>query len=77
MPIQQFYIKLFSASNGKVEYGLANYHSELDLKEAAPFTLLDEEIHGLKSVVWPGRSQVISQSFFVVSYINHIEIILY
>ncbi|KAK8740993.1 hypothetical protein OTU49_002813 [Cherax quadricarinatus] len=32
--------------------------AHVNLKVAAPYTLSDEEVCGLKSVVWPGRSQV-------------------
>ena len=44
--------------NKTVEHTIQSNLNGCEEKTSAPFTLTDEDISGLKSVVWAGRSQV-------------------
>ncbi|XP_076054249.1 folylpolyglutamate synthase, mitochondrial-like [Oratosquilla oratoria] len=65
LQLSQFWL----ASNSKGHPATVNYEDKVMLdgamhKIAAPFRLSEEDLFGLKSVVWPGRSQLIERAPF-------------
>ncbi|KAG7177986.1 Folylpolyglutamate synthase-like [Homarus americanus] len=61
LQLSQYWINAQSkGGSNKVKCVGTPHLDHAGLQVAAPFTLADEEVCGLKSVVWPGRSQVMS-----------------
>ncbi|XP_069165999.1 folylpolyglutamate synthase, mitochondrial isoform X2 [Procambarus clarkii] len=65
LQLSQYWISSQTKGNHAAIKCMDGSHSvHEDLKIAAPFMLADEEVCGLKSVVWPGRTQVMSYGHF-------------